>query len=79
MLGSSSRFSAITAILTKMFGLKYLPLFFAIDYSGYMLSPVHKCVMIGKGYFKTPLLRYYKYILLVCISILLVALIKIGV
>ena len=79
LLGSSSRFSAITAILTKMFGIKYLPLFFAIDYSGYMLSPIHKCVMIGKGYFKTPLLKYYKYILLVCISILLVALIKIGV
>ena len=79
LLGSSSRFSMVTAMLTEIFGFKYFPLFFATDYSGYMLSPIHKCVIIGKGYFKTPLIKYYKYILLVCIIILLTALIKIGV
>ena len=79
LLGSSSRFSMVTAMLTEIFGFKYFPLFFAVDYSGYMLSPIHKCVIIGKGYFKTSLIKYYKYILLVCITILLTALIKIGV
>jgi len=34
--------------------------FFAIDYAGYLLSPTHKCVMIGNSYFGTPLGVYYK-------------------
>lgn len=59
-LGSSSRFGAITVILTSIYGLEYLPWFFAVDFSGYMLSPMHKCVAIGKMYFGTKLSHYVK-------------------
>jgi hypothetical protein len=33
---------------------------FAIDYAGYLLSPTHKCVMIGNRYFGTSFKTYYK-------------------
>lgn len=58
-LGSSSKFGGYTAIAVSIFGVEYLPLFFAIDYAGYILSPAHKCLAIGKSYFGTPLKKYY--------------------
>lgn len=75
-LGSSSKFAGFTALSTSVFGLEYLPLFFAVDYAGYMLSPVHKCLAIGKSYFGTDLKEYYKAIFalvtpIVAVSILL--------
>lgn len=68
-LGSSSRFAAITAIAVSVYGLAYLPWFFAIDYIGYMLSPTHKCLSISKMYFGTPIKEYYKAILMLCIPL----------
>jgi len=62
-LGSSSKFGGFTAIAVSIFGLEYLPLFFAVDYAGYILSPVHKCLAIGKSYFGTPLKKYYSVLL----------------
>ena len=59
-MGSSSRFGAFTVILTSIYGIEYLPWFFAVDFSGYMLSPMHKCVAIGKMYFGTKLSHYAK-------------------
>ena len=73
LLGSSSRFAAITSICTGIFGIQYLPWFFAIDYAGYMLSPTHKCFYIGKSYFDTDLKDYIKSILILTISIILVS------
>jgi len=61
-LGSSSRFGALTVIMTSIFGLEYLPWFFAVDFVGYLISPMHKCVAIGMLYFGTKL-RYYVTIL----------------
>jgi hypothetical protein len=61
-LGSSSRFGALTVIMASIYGVQYLPWFFAVDFAGYMLSPMHKCVAIGKMYFGTKL-RYYISIL----------------
>ena len=60
ILGSSSRFGAIMVILTSLYGLAYLPWFFAVDFAGYILSPMHKCVAIGKMYFGTSLSYYGK-------------------
>ena len=65
-LGSSSRFAAITAICVTVYGIEYLPWFFAIDYAGYMLSPAHKCLTIGKMYFGTPIVRYYQSVVVLC-------------
>jgi hypothetical protein len=62
-LGSSSKFGGYTAIAVSVFGVEYLPLFFAIDYAGYILSPTHKCLAIGKSYFGTPLKKYYSVLL----------------
>ena len=61
-LGSSSRFGAITVILASIYGIEYLPWFFAVDFVGYLISPMHKCVTIGMLYFGTKL-RYYITIL----------------
>lgn len=70
-LGSSSRFSAITVILTLIFGVQYLLWFYIVDFAGYVLSPAHKCVSIGKQYFKTPLISFYG-VLLVWIMFLII-------
>ena len=61
-LGSSSRFGAITVLMASIYGLEYLPWFFAVDFVGYLISPMHKCVAIGMLYFGTKL-RYYATIL----------------
>ena len=61
-LGSSSRFGALMIIMTSIYGIQYLPWFFAIDFVGYLISPMHKCVTIGMLYFGTKL-RYYITIL----------------
>jgi hypothetical protein len=60
VLGSSSRFGAITVLLASIYGIEYLPWFFAVDFAGYILSPMHKCVAIGKLYFGTKLSTYVK-------------------
>lgn len=61
-LGSSSRFGALTVIMSSIYGIEYLPWFFAVDFVGYLISPMHKCVAIGMLYFGTKL-RYYATIL----------------
>lgn len=61
-LGSSSKFAGFVVISVGVFGIETLPLFFAVDYAGYMLSPMHKCLVVGKSYFRTPLKDYYKAI-----------------
>lgn len=64
ILGSSSKFAGITALLVTVFGLNYLPLFFALGYSGYLLSPMHKCLVITKSYFNLSI-ELYKILLLI--------------
>lgn len=76
-LGSSSRFAAITAICVTVYGIEYLPWFFAIDYAGYMLSPAHKCLTVGKMYFGTPLRDYYKAIGILCGALILTSIVTI--
>lgn len=58
ILGSSSKFAALAVILTQLFGIEYFLWFFALEFAGYLLSPAHKCVAIGKTYFNTPLVKY---------------------
>lgn len=59
-MGSSGKFIAIAVLMTQLFGTDYFLWFFAIDYAGYLLSPTHKCVVVGNRYFGTPLTTYYK-------------------
>lgn len=73
LLGSSGKFAGFTAISTAVFGVVYLPLFFAFDYMGYMASPAHKCMILGKEYFGTPFKKYYAAIGILTGSIAAVA------
>jgi hypothetical protein len=60
LMGSSGKFVAFAVLMAQVFGQEFFVWFFAIDYAGYLLSPTHKCVMIGNRYFGTPLKTYYK-------------------
>jgi hypothetical protein len=60
LMGSSGKFIAIAVLMAQVFGIEYFLWFFAVDYAGYLLSPTHKCVMVGNRYFGTPLITYYK-------------------
>jgi hypothetical protein len=62
VMGSSGKYAGMASLLTKIFGPKYLVWFLATEYSGYLLSPAHKCLMIGQQYFGTPIRKYYKVI-----------------
>lgn len=70
-LGSSGKFAGFVGLSASVFGVGTLPLFFAVDYAGYMLSPTHKCLVVGKSYFKTPIKDYYKAILSLVIPLIL--------
>jgi len=60
LMGSSGKFIAIAVLMSEVFGHEYFLWFFALDFAGYLLSPTHKCVMVGHKYFNTPLKTYYK-------------------
>lgn len=60
LMGSSGKFIALAVLMAQVFGIEYFLWFFAIDYVGYLLSPTHKCVMVGNRYFGTPYFTYYK-------------------
>ena len=60
LMGSSGKFIAVAVLMAQVFGVEYFLWFFAIDFAGYLLSPTHKCVMIGNRYFGTPVSTYYK-------------------
>jgi len=73
ILGSSSRFAAIVAILTSIFGIQYLLWFFVIEFVAYLLSPTHKCMYIGQSYFGTPFKTYYSYVVMLSTMLVVVA------
>lgn len=76
-MGSSSKYAGFVSLLSTVFGVQYLPLFLAVDYTGYMLSPTHKCFAVGKTYFDTPLEEFYKAIALLCGSLILVSILMV--
>lgn len=60
IMGSSGKFIAFAILLSQIFGSEYFLWFFAVDYVGYLISPSHKCLLIGNRYFGTPFTSYYK-------------------
>lgn len=58
-MGSDGKFAALTVLMATIFGKEYLLWFFALDYVGYLTSPLHECVLLGKRYFGTSLWTYY--------------------
>lgn len=61
-MGSSSKYAGIVALLGVIYGVEYLTWFIAIEYSGYLISPMHKCLHIGRMYFGTPWKDYLQVI-----------------
>ncbi len=59
LMGSSGKFVAFAVLLAQLFGQQYFLWFFALDFAAYLVSPTHKCVIIGNRYFGTPLKTYY--------------------
>jgi uncharacterized protein len=74
-MGSSSKFAGIVAVFCSSFGVAYLPLFFATEFSAYFLSPTHKCVVISKEYFGTNLKKFYGVLSAVAILIVITGII----
>jgi len=64
LMGSSSKFVGLVSVLCGIFGIQYFVYFFALEYAGYLLSPMHKCNAISCGYFKTPIKNYIKVLLI---------------
>ena len=58
IMGSSGKYAGMTAALVSVFGPQYLVWFLCTEYSGYLVSPAHKCLMIGQQYFGTPIKKY---------------------
>ena len=77
VLGSSGKFIGITVLLTQLFGIEYFTMFFAVEYAGYLISPIHKCVAIGKMYFGTPIIEYIKVLSVWAVLIILVGIITV--
>lgn len=76
-MGSSGKYAGFVSLLATVFGVKYLPLFLAVDYAGYMFSPTHKCFTVGKTYFNTPIGEFYKAIGLLCGCLIVVSMIMV--
>lgn len=76
-MGSSGKYAGFVSLLCTIFGVKFLPLFLAVDYTAYMISPTHKCFMVGKEYFDTPVAEFYKSIGILCGCLILVSLLMV--
>jgi hypothetical protein len=72
-MGSSGKYAGMATLLAQAFGAGYLTWFLCIEYAGYIISPMHKCLLIGQQYFGTPIRTYYKVL-----GMLIVALVGYG-
>jgi hypothetical protein len=75
LLGSSEKFSGLIGISAAAFGLQYLPLLFAVNWGGYFLSPLHKCMLLGRQIFGASLKDYYKVLVGVVAMVIMVAIV----
>jgi hypothetical protein len=75
LLGSSGKFAGVLSLSLPIFGIMYLPMLFAANWAGYILSPVHKCMMIGKRMFGSSFKDYYKVLTIGVVLVFLVSLV----
>ena len=68
MLGSSSKFSGLCLLMTIIYGLDYMCIFYVIDFSGYMLSPTHKCTLVAQSGCKSGRGYFYSRLMCICAS-----------
>lgn len=53
VLGSSSKYAGIGALIVNLTSITFLPVVLACEFVGYLVSPTHKCLGISKMYFGT--------------------------
>lgn len=71
LMGSSSKFAGVVAMLTMIFGLVYLPLFMAVEFSGYHMAFMsHKCIPTTTKYFGVTVPEYLAYITPMCLFLI---------
>lgn len=76
ILGSSGKFAGVLSVSLPIFGATYLPILFAANWAGYILSPMHKCMMIGKRLFGSTFKDYYKVLSAVVFFVFLVSVVQ---
>jgi hypothetical protein len=64
LMGSSGKYASLASLLILIFGIDYMLWFLTIEFIAYNLSPMHKCVHIGRMYFGTSVKEYFKVIVL---------------
>lgn len=62
VMGSSSKYAGLLAVALPVYGVAYLPLLFTAAWAGYMMSPTHKCMIIGQRMFGSKITDYYRII-----------------
>lgn len=62
IMGSSSKYAGLLAVALPIYGAGYLPILFTAAWAGYMLSPTHKCMLIGQRLFGSSFKEYYKIV-----------------
>jgi len=70
ILGSSSKFSGLCLLMTIIYGLDYMCIFYVIDFSGYMLSPTHKCTLVAQSGCKSGRGYFYSRLMCICLSMI---------
>lgn len=74
VLGSSSKYAGIGSIIVLAIGnINWLPFVLAVEYSGYLLSPTHKCLSISKLYFNTNTQYLLGILLVLCVLLVTTA------
>lgn len=53
ILGSSSKYAGIGAVIVGMTNITLLPIVVVCEFAGYLVSPTHKCLSISNMYFGT--------------------------
>ncbi len=73
-MGSSSKYAGIGSIIVLAIGnIIWLPFVLAVEYSGYLLSPTHKCLSISKLYFNTNTQYLLGILLVLCMLLVTTA------
>lgn len=72
---SSWKYAWLTALMSKVVWIQYLPIIFAFDFVGYLLAPTHKCIAMSCSYFWTSTKEMYKWLVMIGWSIIIVALV----
>ena len=75
VMGSSGKYAGLLAVALPIYGVAFLPLLFTAAWSGYMLSPIHKCMVIGQRMFGAGFKDYYKVVSFVTGLVFLVSIV----